>query len=144
MARAQARGWVEATTACLWHCRDLSLAADAAALEGEVAALEAKLAPMEDAKTPGPYFFGEAFSLVDGAAAPLFVRLAYFQKLIAVMDPARFPKLTAWSAALRTLPAVVQSMGSDFEAEMDALMRRRQGHLAALLGGGGAGPASIY
>lgn len=144
LPRAQARGWIESTTPCLWHCRDLSLVADAAALEGEVAALEAKLAPLEDAKAPGPFFFGDAFSLVDGAAAPLFVRLAYFQKLIAVMDPSRFPKLTAWSAALRALPAVVQSMGADFDAEMDALMRRRQGHLAVLLGGGGAGPASIY
>ncbi len=60
------------------------------------------------------------------------------------MDEARFPELTAWSGTLRDLPAVTQSIIPDFADQMDALMRRRKGHLAALLGGGGEGPASIY
>lgn len=144
LERALARGWIEATTACLWHCRDISLARDAEALAKEVAALEAKLGPLEAAKGDGPFFLGEGFSLVDGAAAPLFVRLAYFQALFAIMDGARFPKLTAWSGVLRRLPAVQRSVIPDFDEEMDALVRRRQGHLAMLLGGGGEGPASLY
>lgn len=144
LERAVARARIELTTACLWHCRDFSLAADGAALDGQVAALQAKLDQMEAAKTPGPFFFGEAFSLVDGAAAPLFVRLAYFETLFPVLEPARFPALTAWSATLRGLPAVERALAPDFEADMDALMRRRNGHLAALLGGSREGPASAY
>ena len=144
LERARARGWIEAATACLWHCRDFSLAADAQALAREVAELETKLDSLEAAKGPGSFFLGESFSLVDGAVAPLFVRLAYFQKLFPVMDQARFPKLTAWSGALSDLPAVRQSVIPDFAEQMDDLMRRRKGHLAALLGGGGEGPASIY
>ena len=142
--RALARGWIEFTTACLWHCRDLSLAADAEALADEVARLEAKLDRLEAAKAPGRFFLGEAFSLIDGAAAPLFVRLAYFQALVPVMERARYPKLSAWSEALRDLPAVTRSIIPDFSDQMDALLLRRQGHLAALLGGGGGGPASLY
>ncbi|MDX1576598.1 MAG: glutathione S-transferase family protein, partial [Kiloniellales bacterium] len=95
LARAVARGRIELTTACLWHCRDFSLAADGEALAGQVAELQAKLDDLESAKAPGPFFLGEDFSLVDGAAAPLFVRLAYFEELFPVMDPARYPKLTA-------------------------------------------------
>lgn len=142
--RALARGWIEFTTACLWHCRDFSLAANGEGLAEEVARLEAKLDRLEAAKAPGAFFLGEAFSLVDGAAAPLFVRLAYFQDLFAVMERARFPKLSAWSDALSDLPAVKRSIIPDFGDQMDALMRRRKGHLAALLGGEGDGPASLY
>ena len=144
LERALARGRIELTTACLWLCRDFSLAADGAALDGQVAELQAKLDQLEAVKTPGPFFFGEAFSLVDGAVAPLFVRLAYFEKLFPVLDPARFPALTAWSATLKGLPAVERALAPDFEADMDALMRRRKGHLAALLGGSRDGPASAY
>ena len=144
LERARARGWIEFTSACLWHCRDFSLAADAEALDREVAQLETKLDRLEAVKAPGRFFLGEDFSLVDGAAAPLFVRLAYFQSHFPVMDEARFPALTAWSATLRDLPAVTQSVIPDFADQMDALMRRRKGHLAAMLGGGGEGPASIY
>jgi glutathione S-transferase len=108
-----------------------------------VAELQAKLDHLEAVKAPGPFFLGEDFSLIDGAAAPLFLRLAYFQKLFPAMDPVRFPEMTAWSDSLCDLPAVRRSVIPDFEEEMDALMRRRKGHLAALLGGG-EGPASIY
>ncbi len=147
LERAVARGRIELTTACLWHCRDFSLAADGNALAGQVAELQAKLDHLEAVKAPGPFFLGEDFSLIDGAAAPLFVRLAYFQKLFPAMDPARFPKLADWSTMLCGLPAVRRSVIPDFAEEMDALMRRRNGHLAALLGGGedgGGGPASVY
>ena len=144
LERALARGWIEFTTACLWHCRDFSLAADGEALAREVGRLEDKLERLEAVKASGPFFLGESFSLVDGAAAPLFVRLAYFQNLFPVMGAARFPKLAAWGETLRALPAVARSVIPDFAAEMDALMRRRKGHLAALLGGGGDGPASVY
>jgi len=106
--------------------------------------LEAKLDRLDAVTASGPFFLGETFSLVDAAAAPLFVRLAYFQALFNVMDGARFPKLTAWSETLRDLSAVKCSVIPDFAGEMDALMRRRKGHLAALLGGSGAGPASLY
>lgn len=144
LERAVARGRIELSTACLWHCRDFSLVADGEALAGQVAELQAKLDQLEAAKAPGPFFLGEDFSLVDGAAAPLFVRLAYFEKLFPVLEPARFPEVAAWGDALRDLPAVKRSVIPDFEAEMDALMRRRKGHLAALLGGGREGPASVY
>jgi len=144
LERALARVWIEVTTACLWHCRDFSLAADAQALAREVTELETKLDGLEAAKAPGSFFLGEDFSLADGAAAPLFVRLAYFQALFPVMEEVRFPGLTSWSGALREMPAVRQSVIPDFADQMDALMRRRKGHLAGLLGGGGEGPASIY
>lgn len=144
LGRAQARGWIEFTTACLWHSRDFSLASDGEALAGEVAHLEDRLHCLESAKAPGAFFLGEAFSLVDAAAAPLFVRLAYFQDLFRVMEPARFPKLSAWSEALRDLSAVRRSIIPDFREQMNALMRRRKGHLAALLGGGEDAPASLY
>ena len=47
------------------------------------------------------------------------------------------PLVGSWSATLRDLPAVTQSVIPDFADQMDALMRRRKGHLAAMLGGGG-------
>jgi len=143
LARALARSWIEFTTACLWHCRDFSLAEDTGALAREVAKLEAKLERLEAVKAPGRFFLGETFSLVDGAAAPLFVRLAYFRKFFPVMAAADFPKLAAWGESLRALPAVERSLIAEFDQEIDALMRRRQGHLATLLGGG-EGTASLY
>ncbi len=142
--RAEARAWIEVATACLWHCRDLTLAADAGTLADEVAALRARLDRLEAGKRPGPWFLGGAFSLVDAAAAPLFLRLAYFDSLIEDLDPARTPGLAAWSAALRDLPEVRDSVISDFRAEMDALVLKRKGHLAALLGGTTVGEREIY
>ena len=146
LARAQARGWIEFGSACLWPCRDLTTAETAAAADRVVAELGRLLDRLEAALGDGPCFLGPDFSLVDAAFAPLFMRLAYFQPHLPILDSDRWPKLSAWSDHLLALPEVQTSVVPEFKTLMDDLVRKRQGYLATRLPGGGAasGEKQLY
>lgn len=133
LARAQARGWIEFGSACLWPLRDITTATTREEVAGVAGGLASKLDRLEGALTGAPYFLGPDFSLVDAAYAPLFHRLSYFEGLWPILDPARWPKLATWSNSLLTLPTVQGALVPDFTDLMNALVQRRQGYLASLL-----------
>ena len=151
LRRAQARGWIAFGSETMILLRDLTTAGDEAAFESVLSSLDGKLGFLEGALGAGPWFRGSAFSLVDTAFAPFFLRIAWFERFRPLLlDPGRFPKLAAWRDALLALDAVRDSTVPEFDDLMEALARRRQGYFATLLPGvsGGemtpSGPKSLY
>jgi glutathione S-transferase len=147
LPRAQARAWIEFGAACLWHCFEITVAETAAKLDEVCAELGKKLTHLEGNLDTGPYFQGEAFSLVDATYGPLFMRLAYFAEVAQIYSAEDLPKVSRWSAALLAEPAVKASVVPQFRELMAALIRMRRGHLASLLPGGaddGEGERQIY
>jgi glutathione S-transferase len=88
---------------------------------------------VEAVLSTGPFFNGDAFSLVDAAYAPLFMRLQLLGQYATVFGKDGLPKMGAWSATLLALPAVIDSAVPDFAELYEKLVRRRQGYLSTLL-----------
>ena len=78
--------------------------------------LVSQLLRVETRLGEGPWFNGEQFSLADTAFTPLFAHDAVADYRFSVIDPANTPKVDAWSKRLLALPAVKNSVVSDFDA----------------------------
>ena len=131
LARAVNRAWVEFASACLVDHSDLVAAPEEKAYKRALEGLGEKLDQVEEVLGEGPYFNGAPFSLVDSAFAPLFMRLEILRPLVAVYEPRDLPKVARWSAALLALPAVRESVVSEFREIYIEDVRKRRGVLAA-------------
>src|SRR5437868_10691235 len=80
LTRAEHRAWMEFGSAILGDLWGLETTTDPATFEGKRQALVAKFARVEGALSAGPFFAGDAFSLVDAVFAPVFRHLAVFDE----------------------------------------------------------------
>jgi glutathione S-transferase len=132
LEKARHRAWIEFASATLADIYGF-YAGDATVHREKLAALDAKFARLEDVLGDGPYFAGEAFTLVDAAFAPAF---RYFESFDRIRDDRLFesrPKLAAWRQALSLRPSVAGAVAPDYGAELIAYIRGKNGHLARVL-----------
>ncbi len=114
LLRAHNRAWIEFTSTILATRNRMQHAKTEQETRKLAAKINVQLAHLEDQFQDGPFFNGEAFSLVDAAAAPLFQRLAWILELapdLGVLDD--LPKVTAWSEALLQRESVKRSTVPD-------------------------------
>ena len=129
LTRAQHRGWMEFASATLNAIGGMYGAPDEPTLAAKVADLQFKFAQLEmelsEVDRNGPYFAGQAFTLVDTAFAPVF---RYFDVFDTIDDFGVFtntPKVRGWRAALQQRPSVKGAVRADyFELLYDFLIRR--------------------
>ncbi|MDX1484177.1 MAG: glutathione S-transferase family protein [Alphaproteobacteria bacterium] len=74
----------------------------------------------------GPYFNGEALSLVDAAYAPFLFRFGLVEEVLATGLLADFPLVQAWSDTLTANEHVTGSLAPNFSEEFEGNMRRRE------------------
>lgn len=115
--RAHNRAWIEFGSNLIGRQYRILAASDEAELAQERTELLQELPHLEAQLGDGPYFNGAAFSLVDTAYAPLFLRFAIIEQRSPQQFLATAPKVRAWSAALLERPAVQQSVVADFEEQ---------------------------
>jgi len=130
--RALHRAWMEFGSSLLADLYVLQIARDGETFEARVKSLAEKAPRVEAVLSPtGPFFAGEAFSLVDAVFAPAF-RIAAAVSTIAGIEllPAT-PRLTAWRDALLARPSVVAAVPPDYPERMDDFLRGQRGHLLA-------------
>lgn len=134
IVRAQHRGWMEFASATLNAIGALYGAPSEQTLAANIADLRAKFAQVETALSAvnrnGPYFAGEAFSLVDAAFAPAF---RYFEVLDTMEDLRVFadvPKVRAWRNALQERPSVRGAVRADYTKLLYAFLLRRNSELS--------------
>src|SRR5262245_56130549 len=72
LKRAEHRGWMEFGSAILGDLWGLETTTDPAVFESKRQAITARFARVEAALGRGPFFAGDAFSLVDAVFAPVF------------------------------------------------------------------------
>jgi glutathione S-transferase len=135
LLRAKNRAWIEVGSAAFGDHFNLLGAQEEAEFKRLAQQLLGRLERVEEALGNGPYFNGEKFALVDAAFAPLFTRLDLLNRRFPqpLYEAAELPRAAAWSRALTALPAVQQSVVSDFEPLYLARNKARGGFAAQWL-----------
>lgn len=114
LRRAQHRAWIEFASTLLTEQFALLTAPDEDGFRAAVRKLATRLDWLEKELGPGPFFDGAAFSLVDAAFAPAFMRF----DLLALPEDLELyrarPKVDRWRRALAARPAVRDSVVEDF------------------------------
>ena len=108
-------------------------APDAEGFERRVTLIETRFTRLESVLGQGPYFAGEAFSLVDAAFAPV---LRYFEVLDPLLQLGVFaskPHVWAWRRALAARPSVQAAVDSDYPRRLEQFLRTRASHLGQLV-----------
>lgn len=116
LERAKNRAWVEFASNMLGNSYMMTNATDKEKYEKYRDTLVSQLQRLELRLGEGPWFNGEHFSLADTAFAPLFTHDAIANYRFSLVNPASMPKVNAWSKQLLALPAVKDSVVSDFDS----------------------------
>jgi glutathione S-transferase len=132
LTRAGHRAWMEFGSAILGDLWGLETTTDAATFEAKRQAIAAKFARVEAALGAGPYFAGEAFSLVDAVFAPIFRYFDLFDELTKHGIFEDVPKVRAWRAELAKRPSVRGAVGADYPQLLRAFLVRHDAHLLRL------------
>ena len=133
LTRAEHRAWIEFASSVLADIWGFYVAADAAAFEAKRQALAAKFGQIERVLGDGPYFAGEAFSLVDAAFAPVFRYFDVFDRIGDFGILGGLPKVSAWRQALAARASVQGAVVPDYPARLARFLRARNSHLAGLM-----------
>jgi glutathione S-transferase len=132
LKRAEHRAWMEFGSAILGDLWGLETTTDPATFESKRQALAAKFARVEAALGAGPYFAGEAFSLVDAVFAPVFRYFDLFDELTEHGIFKDLPKVQAWRAELTKRPSVRSAVDSNYPELLRAFLVRHDAHLLKL------------
>jgi glutathione S-transferase len=137
LTRARHRAYMEFGSTILADIWTVETTADYAAFDAKVAVLKEKFARIEAElaapdRRPGPFFAGEAFSLVDAVFAPVF---RYFDILDGITDLGVFddlPHTQAWRKALAARPSVSGAVPANYAQLLDAFLAKYNGVIARL------------
>src|SRR6478736_5297923 len=121
LKRAEHRAWMEFGSAILGDLWGL-----------ETTTVAAKFARVEAALGAGPYFAGDAFSLVDAVFAPIFRYFDLFDELTEHGIFSDLPKVRAWRVELARRPSVRAAVGADYPQLLRAFLVRHDAHLLKL------------
>ncbi|WP_395141850.1 glutathione S-transferase family protein [Schlegelella aquatica] len=142
LERARHRSWMEFGSALLNVIGAFYNAADEAALAARAGEIRTRLERLEEALGSGPYFAGQAFSIVDAVFGPV---LRYFDVFDSIADFGFWmglPKVAQWRSALANRPSVADAVRADYPellrcfllARQSALSRRMRGPLSRQCG----------
>jgi glutathione S-transferase len=129
ITRAKHRGWIEYGSQVLNAIWRFYSATDEAAFEKERAGLAAMVETIEAELSGGPFFAGEAFSLVDAVFAPAFRYFDAFDRLgVTGMLDGR-PKVAAWRERLAERDSVRTAVVEDFAERLMRFLEAKNGVL---------------
>jgi len=127
LERARHRSWIEFSSSLGgpgWLIQSLG---DGEKVAEQVIKANEALARLE-AEVVGPFFAGEAFSLVDAAIAPMLQRLHWAQEIAPELGLfAGTPKVLAWTEALLARPSVQASLLPNIQEVFEALITEGPG-----------------
>jgi glutathione S-transferase len=131
LVRAEHRAWIEFNSAVLGDIWGLEIATDEATFAAKAKQLEGRLALLEK-RLVGPWFDGEAFSLVDAVFGPAF---RYFDVIDEIGDFGIFankPKLAQWRKQLAVRPSIRNAVSADYNASLRAFLAKKRAWLSQL------------
>lgn len=135
LARARHRGFIEFGSAILADLWGLETAKDEAGYERARGRLAEKFARVEaelGGEGEGPFFAGEAFSLVDAVYAPVFRYFDVFDEIADTSILTDLPKVGRWRAALMQRESVRDAVTADYPQRLRAFLVRQDAHLLRL------------
>jgi glutathione S-transferase len=129
VTRARHRAWMEFGSAILSDIWTIETTGDRDSFGAAVTALAGKFARVEAELGDGPFFAGEAFTLVDAVFGPVFRYFDVFDGIadLGVLDG--LPKVRDWRAALAARPSVRNAVVPDYNDRLFGFLRRKDGVL---------------
>jgi len=113
--KAKNRAWMEYTSPLYMGTFNFLMAKTEEDANTAKAEMSKQLAGLDSAKTRQPWFNGDAFSLIDIAAAPFFVRAAFFKEHCDVDLLEKFPNMQKWSDDILARQSVIDSKVEGFD-----------------------------
>ncbi len=130
LQKAMNRAWIEFGSELSNLSFRMLTSPERAVVEDALQALRDKFQFLEKNLTAAPFFNGAAFSLIDAAYAPVFIRIEYLLKqVIADVIPPDCEQVLAWSAAILSRPSVQGSIIEHFTELATARFKKRGGVL---------------
>lgn len=129
VTRARHRAWMEFGSAILGDIWALETTAEQKAFDAAMAGLKDKFTRIESELGDGPYFAGEAFTIVDAVFAPAF---RYFDTFDQIADLGTFdalPKVRKWREALSRRPSVRNAVVPDYDVRLRRFLNKKNGLL---------------
>jgi glutathione S-transferase len=114
LARARHRGWMEFGSSILSDLWGFETARDEETYEVKRKALADKFARVETDLKGGPFFAGEAFSLVDAVFAPIFRYFDVFDTIVPTGVFGGLRRVTAWRTELASRQSVQYAVTHDY------------------------------
>lgn len=130
LQRARHRAWMEFGSAVLNLIGAFYSAADEATLLARAADIRARFVQIEAALGDGPFFAGEAFSIVDAVFGPVF---RYFDVIDGIGDFGWWdglPRLQRWRGALAGRLSVAQAVRPDYPEKLRVFLLARRSALS--------------
>ncbi|MCB4363673.1 glutathione S-transferase family protein [Hydrogenophaga taeniospiralis] len=131
LQRARDRAWMEFGSAVLNSIAGFYNAADEAALQGRAREIRGRFEQLEHALGAGPFFRGEAFSVVDAVFGPVFRYFDTFDTIAEFGFMEGLPRVMRWRGALAARASVRDAVHPDYPERLMAFLRRRPSALAA-------------
>jgi glutathione S-transferase len=132
LRRAEQRAFIEFGSAVLKDIAGFYSAPDETTFKAKAVQLEARFARLE-MRVIGPWFDGEAFTLVDTVFGPVFRYFDVFDEIGDFGILTGKPKLARWRQALAARASVRSAVGRDYPALLRDFIERRRSHLSLLL-----------
>lgn len=127
LKKAQQRAMIEFASLGLVDQWRISVTEDPAEVDKNRAELHRKLQRFEQ-HVVGPFYAGEAFSLLDSATIPLLLRAGWLQEIMPELDLfAGLPKVRAWHAAAIARPSVQRSAVPDIRELFRGYVQGKRG-----------------
>lgn len=132
LERARHRAWIEFASATLTDVGGLYSASDEAGFEQKRLALISRFERLDE-MVEGPWFAGDAFSLVDAAFGPVFRYLDAFESLAGLRLADGISKVASYRSALRGRQSVRQAVSPEYPTLLADFLARRNSHLSGLI-----------
>lgn len=129
LLRARHRAWIEFASAILNDIGALYNAADVKTFDVKAAQLRVKFEQLEaeltSAHHSGPYFSGEAFSLVDAAFGPVFRYFDVFDTIGDFGILTELPRVRSWREALHQRSSIRNAVQPNYPELLTQFLRKR-------------------
>ncbi|WP_455198249.1 glutathione S-transferase family protein [Kaarinaea lacus] len=132
LLRAQNRACIEFGSQLNLDIGNILGASDENEFDEKCRKVKSELARVESKVSDGPFYNGEAFSLVDVAYAPPLMRLRLLNQFYHVDLLASLPKIQAWAEELSQRESVQRSVVPDFAQLFQDSISARKGYINSL------------
>jgi len=133
LQRARHRAWMEFGSSILADIWTIETTPDRVAFETKRHLLREKFVRIEAELGEGPYFSGRSFRLIDAVFAPVFRYFDVFDRFVDLGAFTGLPRVRAWRRALAARPSVSGAVVPDYEARLEAFLRRQKSWLSATM-----------
>lgn len=130
LTRAQHRGWMEFASSTLNDIAGLYSAPDQERYAAKASAIEHKIGRLEAAVGDGPFFAGDAFSLVDAAFGPVFRYFDVIEPAVGLDVFGAAECVRRWRQSLAARPSVRDAVGATYAVALTHFLTTRGSHLA--------------